>query len=110
MRLRVSALLLLTLAFGSAAAFGQQETGRITGTVTDPQDRVVPGVSVTATSVSTGATRSTVTDADGKYVLPNLLPASYDVKFSLSGFKAVTMKLNVPVGQAVNADAKAAHR
>src|SRR5437016_13089112 len=46
-----------------ATVFAQTETGRITGTITDPSGSVAPGVTVTATSRSTGAARSTVTDA-----------------------------------------------
>ena len=105
MRLRTAVLFCSMLLLGTLA-FAQTETGRISGTVLDPQDRVVPGVTVTATNVGTGAMRTTVTDADGKYVIANVQPAQYDVKFTLSGFKATDAKITVPVGQAVNVDTK----
>ena len=53
----------LGLAVSTGQVFAQTETGRISGTVTDPQGGVVPGVTVTSTSVGTGAMRTTVTDA-----------------------------------------------
>ena len=90
----------------SAAAFAQTETGRITGTVTDPQAGVVPGVNVTATATATGQVRSTVTDGEGRYVLANLQPTAYELKFNISGFKGITMKVTIQVGQAVAVDAK----
>jgi len=100
----VSVMTLFALAGGNA--FAQTETGRIGGTVTDQQGSVVPGVTVTATAVSTGVVRTTTTDHDGKYVLANLQPASYDIKFQLAGFKGVGMKLQLQVGGSLSADAK----
>ncbi len=106
MRGRTIVWSLIVLALLASTAWAQTETGRITGTVTDPQDRVVPGVAVTATSTSSGSVRSTVTDSDGKYVLANLQPATYDVKFELTGFKATTSRRIIQVGQAMNIDTK----
>jgi hypothetical protein len=57
------------------------------GRVTDPTAAVLPGVMVTATSVSTNQSRSTVTAEDGVYRIPLLDPGAYKVRFSLPGFK-----------------------
>src|SRR5262245_14359578 len=75
MRVRALVLAAALLASSGISAFAQTETGRILGTVTDPQARVVPGVTVSATNNGTGAVRSTVTDVDGKYVIANVQPA-----------------------------------
>ena len=58
-----------------AGAAAQTETGRITGVVTDATGGILPGVTVTAKAVGTGATRELVTDSAGQYVFANLPPA-----------------------------------
>ena len=57
--------------------FGQ-EAGQIVGVVTDGSGAVVPGVTVKAVEVATGFVRTTVTDSDGRYVLPALRPTQYE--------------------------------
>jgi hypothetical protein len=87
---RISALcsLILGVCFlltcGVAAA--QQTLGGITGTVTDPQGSVVPGVTVKAVSQETGLERSAVSNNDGAYALVNLPIGTYTLTFSRDGF------------------------
>ncbi len=47
-----------------------------------------------------------MTDSTGNYVIANLQPATYDMKFQLTGFKGVTTTLTVTVGQAASVNAK----
>jgi hypothetical protein len=47
----------------------QVTTANFYGTVTDPAGAVVPAASVTLTNEQTGATRSTLTDGAGDFVL-----------------------------------------
>jgi outer membrane receptor protein involved in Fe transport len=96
---------LLATAFVKGAS-GQTETGRISGTVTDSQGAVVPGVAANATSVATGATRTTTTDATGKFIFANLPPATYDLSYELTGFNTIKNRLTVVVGGDVGADAR----
>ncbi len=106
---RVCRLLLclaLQLALVTGVAFAQTETGRISGTVSDPQGIATPGVTVTATAVATGAIRTTVTDTAGKFVIANLLPATYDVSYQLSGFKTAKTTVALRVGAEMSADMK----
>src|ERR1700691_4432094 len=42
-------------------------TGGLTGTVTDPSGGSISGATVTATSLGTGQSRTTTTDASGSY-------------------------------------------
>jgi hypothetical protein len=62
-------LLLSLLACGSLWA---QATAQISGGVQDSSGAVLPGTEVTVTQTETGATRMTVTNEAGRYILPNL--------------------------------------
>src|SRR6267143_250621 len=64
-------------------------TGALTGRLTDPSGAVVPGVTVTVTSVDTGQTRTTTTGEDGTYKINLLRPGNYRVRFEIAGFKSV---------------------
>jgi Carboxypeptidase regulatory-like domain/TonB dependent receptor-like, beta-barrel len=65
-----------------------QVTGAtLSGTVTDASGAAIPNSQLSIRNVSTGVVRSVVTDGDGFYTAPNLLPGSYDVTVTASGFK-----------------------
>jgi outer membrane receptor protein involved in Fe transport len=100
------AIALVALAAPFGPAWAQIETGRISGTVSDTQGGVVPGVTVTAKSVNTGFTRETVSDAQGAYVLANVTADTYEVTFMLSGFRTAARRVNVSVGATAAADVK----
>ncbi len=88
---RVLALLLLLCTTFTVSAFAQTETGTITGTVTDQSNALLPGVAVTLTSRALiGGSRTTTTTGTGTYNFIALPPGSYDLKFELAGFKAMT--------------------
>src|SRR5207302_1012728 len=59
----------------------------MSGTVRDASGAVLPGVTVTVTQVDTSVTRTTVTDAAGAYVLPNLPTGPYKFEAMLQGFR-----------------------
>src|SRR3984893_2079309 len=61
--------------------------GEITGTLTDSSGRVIPNATVSITNLATGIDRTVTTNEDGLYIAPNLLPASYELKFAAPGFK-----------------------
>src|SRR5262245_35356654 len=64
-----------------------QATAQISGTVRDPSGAVLPGVTVTATQTETGFSRTTVTDADGLYVVTSLPLGPYNLEATLQGFR-----------------------
>src|SRR6185436_19476619 len=64
----------------------------------DEQGLAVPGVTVTVTSPALQGPRVVTSDAQGNFVLPNLPPGAYEVKYELSGFATVTQNTNVPLG------------
>jgi hypothetical protein len=70
----------------------------LTGQVVDPQGAVIIGATVTATDVATGAAHSAKTTSSGNYTIPNLPPATYDVKveapkFAIGEAKGITLRV-----------------
>ena len=76
------------IVFGAGdLALAQTPTFNIEGTVSDAQQAVLPGATVTVRNVSTGLTRVATTDAAGRYVFTSLPPAgTYTIQTELSGF------------------------
>lgn len=81
------------------SATAQTINGTVSGTVTDQQDAVVPGATVTVTSNDTGAARTAETGEDGTFRFPGLAVGAYSVKIEKSGFAVVTNE-NVQVSVA----------
>jgi hypothetical protein len=77
--------LLALLVCGSAAA--QDARGTIAGTVRDTSKAIVPGASVTVTNVAMGTTVSAVTNDEGVFEAPYLIPGTYEVSVELPGFR-----------------------
>jgi len=100
----IATLFVLVMVTGSA--FGQQETGQISGRVTDPQDRVVPGATVTVKSVNTTAERTATTDDQGVFTVTNLQSGLYDVTVKSGQFAESTQRVQVTVGSKVSLDTK----
>jgi len=82
----------------SVGAFGQTESGQISGTVKDATGAVVSGAKVTIKSVNTGFTRETTTNSSGLYTVPSLRPDTYDVTVEASGFQRYVRRVEVAVG------------
>ena len=80
-------LAVLVFVFFAPAARAQTQTGAISGTVTDPSGGAVPGASVTITNEATSVSEQTVTDASGRYTVPQLAIGTYGVSVSKSGFQ-----------------------
>src|SRR5688572_24384524 len=68
-------------------AFAQEVRASISGIVTDPSGSVVPGATITVTSVERNTSTSTVTSDTGNYLLQFLLPGHYRLTAELPGFK-----------------------
>jgi len=54
--------------------------------VSNTQDKVVPGTTVTATNKATNASRSTTTNESGEYTITQLPPGQYGVTVEAQGF------------------------
>jgi hypothetical protein len=83
--LRLVAAAAFLLGAGSLFA---QATATISGRVVDQAGAVLPGATVVITNAGTGATRETVSNAEGLYIVPALDPGMYSVKAQLTGFTA----------------------
>ena len=82
-----------------------QQFGEITGTLNDASGAALVGAAVTATNTGTQAVRTTVSNYTGNYVLPNLLPGTYNVRVEKAGFKVATqLGVEVQVGDVIRAD------
>ena len=78
----------LVLAVTASALMAQVGgTGSITGTVTDRTGALVAGASVTVTNAQTGVAVHLVSNADGRYVAPDLNVGVYDIEALAKGFK-----------------------
>jgi len=82
--------------------FAQGGTADISGTVFDQAKAVLPGATVTVTNEATGQQRTAVTEADGRFSMPTLLPGIYTITAELQGFQTSSQKgLVVAVGQEI---------
>src|SRR6202049_2488793 len=72
--------------FFSAAAQAQVAGGTLSGTVSDPNGGGVPKASVVITNVATGVDRGVSTNSDGFYTAVNLVPGTYQLKVTATGF------------------------
>jgi Carboxypeptidase regulatory-like domain/TonB-dependent Receptor Plug Domain len=88
-RFAYSCLFLVTMFVFWASALPAQtgSTSALTGRITDTTGAVLPGVTVTATSIATNQTRTVLSAEDGVYRIPLLDPGAYRVRFSTPGFK-----------------------
>ena len=101
---RIAPLFSILLLLLTTTVFAQFTTGTLVGTVTS-DGAPLPGVTITATSPSLQGSRVATSGEAGGYVLPNLPPGSYTIKFELSGMQNVTKQVTVSVSQTSRADA-----
>ena len=98
--------LLLVLVFtGTVFAQGVQ-TAILEGTVTGPDGKALPGVTVSVKSPALMGERQTVTSTTGDYNIPGLPPGDYTVNFSLEGMQSTTKKMNLVLGLPSRMDAQ----
>src|SRR5690349_7712005 len=90
-----------------AATFGQTVvTGDITGTVVDQSGAVVSGATVNLVSIDSGSKQTTTTSNFGGYRFALLKPGEYTVNVSEKGFRSVSVKVPVAIGQITTANVR----
>jgi hypothetical protein len=82
-RFKLSLLLLIA----PAIAYGQAGLGSITGSVVDTSGSVIPGAHVTLVQLSTKTTREIVTNEQGIFNLPSIVPGEYTLTLASPGFR-----------------------
>jgi len=82
-------LYVFTAFFPALQAHAQFDNGSITGTLRDTSGAVVQGATVTIRNLATGVTTTLTTNQDGTYQALALIPGTYAVEASASGFGAV---------------------
>ena len=101
--------LLLLAVFLLSGSLWAQNTGSISGVVTDSSGAVVSGAQVTITNQGTNLDRVVTTNASGFYSVSNLVPGIYSVTVEKSGFKPVKYSNTaLTVAQALSLDASLA--
>jgi len=89
---------LAALVFTSASATAQE--GSLLGTITDSTKAVLPGVTVTATSLETGRLMTAVSNERGEYRIPGVPAGRYRIQAELAGFTTLVVpELELLVGQ-----------
>ena len=73
-------------------------TGAISGRITDASGAVVPGASLVLQNLGTGIEQSTATNRHGLYSFSALVPGTYSVTASASGFRNAESLVHVLVG------------
>ena len=96
-------VLLFVLAL-AGPAFGQSNYAVLTGTVTDSQHLPIGGAAVELTAASTGAVRRVVTNQQGLFEAPGLLPDDYELKVEAAGLTTAKQSLRLEVGQKLAVD------
>jgi carboxypeptidase family protein/TonB-dependent receptor-like protein len=94
----LAVLLILGIVF-PLAVWGQVAGGTIYGTITDPSEKSIPQAQVSITNVATGVTTTVMTNSDGFFTAPNLLPGEYEITLTAKGFATeVRRGITVTVG------------
>src|SRR6266568_5474162 len=95
----------LSVALALPPASPAQDTGYISGTVTDKSGAAIVGADVVITDAGGSLTRTTSTNADGAYVVAGLPGAIYNIVVTAKGFqKYSATKVVLDVAQKIRVD------
>jgi hypothetical protein len=103
-RVGILAVLLFACIF-AIPAHSQLAGANLSGLVSDISGSPLPDAKVSIKNVANGEVREVVTNGDGLYSAPNLVPGAYEVTVTAKGFSTVVQKaltLNVGVQQSLN--------
>jgi hypothetical protein len=94
------------LLMSAASMRAQTPMATISGIVKDTQGAAIQGAKVTVTNAAQGSLRETLTNSDGAYSIPNLLPGEYHAEMKSNGFALVQYgTVNLEAGRTVTLDA-----
>ncbi|MGP8243303.1 MAG: carboxypeptidase-like regulatory domain-containing protein, partial [Bryobacteraceae bacterium] len=84
--------ILIALSLLACVAYGQENRGTFSGSITDPSGSPIPKAKVTATETRTGTKTTAVSEDTGQYTIPFLAPGAYDITVEVPGFKQALRK------------------
>src|SRR5688572_30167713 len=73
------------------SVFGQEFRGTIVGNVTDQNGAVIVGATVIVKNTETNISQTVITNSDGAFTVPFLLPGKYSISATNEGFKTSTV-------------------
>jgi hypothetical protein len=88
----------------ASTAWAQAPVGTISGTVKDPSDAVVPGVTITIRNTATGVERHLTSGTDGTFSAPSLAAGAYTVVAELTGFRTQRTEVTVATGRVMTVE------
>lgn len=91
-QLVIAALAWLALCAASVPVRAVGPTGKVVGTVTDPNGSAVPAAKVTIINEGTGESRTAVSDDSGNFTFPILPVGNYTVKVEAANFEGYVQK------------------
>lgn len=97
--LRYIPLIIAALLFVQSVAFGQSDTGSLSGIVKDPNGAIVPGATVTVKNERTGEERTGNSNEEGYFSLPALKASNYRVTATTTGQSGTAQHIEVNVGR-----------
>jgi hypothetical protein len=84
---------IVTVSFMAAGqAYAQVAGAMLTGTVKDSSGAFIPNAQVSITDVATGVARTVSAGGAGLYAAPNLLPGTYEIRVTATGFSTEVQK------------------
>ena len=95
----VTSAILLVLCLSITAVSQQAALSSISGWVSDPTGAAVQRAHVKLVDPDRGVTVQAVTDAQGRFNLPGLVPGIYELQVGASGFAQTAKRVNVSVGR-----------
>src|SRR5712691_1513383 len=98
-RLALATLVIIGGVLAAVAPVRAQSTATVQGTVTDTQNAIMPGVSITIRNSATGLERTVTTGSTGEYVAASLQPGHYVVVAHIEGFQDQTREVDLDVAQ-----------
>src|SRR3569833_1534994 len=97
-------LFLLVILAPNAMYAQATASGTISGTISDPSQAVINGAEVTITSVSTGTSRTMVTNNSGSYRFDLLQAGAYKLTVKSNNFTTAVQRIELLVGQTATAN------
>ena len=105
MRIRLEVGLIALVLVLAMPVLAQNNTGIISGRVTDPTGAVVPGAQITVTQTDTNVDNVSETNSEGLFRVPSLRDGPYKVTVTATGFKkAVREGFSLRIGENLNVE------